>query len=275
MSYDPAIKRIKRKYGIKGYGLYNLILEYISSQLEKHSPIPDLKETAADIADEWGEDIRNVEEMMREMVDQDLFCIDIETGRIVCLKIIKYLDEYLRKVPEIKSAVEKWKLEQVQLLKGNIDSPTKSDKIRQSPTKSDNVPLEYNRIEQNRIEKKKIKKNKYLDFVFLSDDEFNKLKDKLSIKVANDYIERLNNYIGSTGKKYKSHYYTILTWFRKNNTSTSKEISAPSFPPCPKCGEPMIDPTKCICEIKEDWEREGDGSYILREFVEQIEAKNE
>ncbi len=35
-------------------------------------------------------------------------------------------------------------------------------------------------------------------------------------KVSSDEIEALSSYIASTGKKYKSHYATILNWRRKN-----------------------------------------------------------
>ena len=31
-----------------------------------------------------------------------------------------------------------------------------------------------------------------------------------------EYIDRVDNYVGSTGKKYKSHYHTILSWHRKD-----------------------------------------------------------
>ena len=41
-----------------------------------------------------------------------------------------------------------------------------------------------------------------------------KLIEKFGSDTKN-WIERLNNYIGSKGKKYKSHYHTILAWDRK------------------------------------------------------------
>ena len=70
---------------------------------------------------------------------------------------------------------------------------------------------------------KKIKnsppKIKYLDFVLLTDDEYSKLTKKFNSKL-DSHIENLNNYIGSTGKKYKSHYHTILSWNRKNEKET-------------------------------------------------------
>lgn len=57
--------------------------------------------------------------------------------------------------------------------------------------------------------KKEIIKEKFGEFenVFLSVDEFQKLKSKLGAETES-YIERLSNYIASSGKKYKSHYAT-------------------------------------------------------------------
>jgi len=69
-----------------------------------------------------------------------------------------------------------------------------------------------------------IKGNKkiYKEFVLLTDDENKKLIEKFGEKKTSQAINNLNNYIGSSGKKYKSHYHTILAWDRKNNNS-SKE----------------------------------------------------
>jgi len=55
--------------------------------------------------------------------------------------------------------------------------------------------------------------------VKLSQDEFFKLNERLGEKTAQDLIERLSGYIASKGKKYKSHYATILQWQRKENTN--------------------------------------------------------
>ncbi len=62
-------------------------------------------------------------------------------------------------------------------------------------------------------------KRKYLEFVFLSKDEFQKLlKSSNAIQTKQD-IRNLNNYLGSTGKSYKSHYHTILNWRGKKTDS--------------------------------------------------------
>ena len=65
-------------------------------------------------------------------------------------------------------------------------------------------------------------KQKHMDFVLLSDDEHSKLIGKFGVTGTAIYIENLNDYIGSKGKKYKSHYHTILSWDRKNNPTPAK-----------------------------------------------------
>ncbi len=63
-------------------------------------------------------------------------------------------------------------------------------------------------------------KQRHLDYVLISEDELKQLKDRLNGKTE-EYIERLNNYIGQIGvkaaaKKYRSHYHTILNWHAKD-----------------------------------------------------------
>lgn len=68
--------------------------------------------------------------------------------------------------------------------------------------------------------KKEIIKEKFGEFgnVLLSADELQKLKSKLGVETES-YIERLSSYIASSGKKYKSHYATILSWTQKDTKS--------------------------------------------------------
>lgn len=72
----------------------------------------------------------------------------------------------------------------------------------------------------------KCNKDKYREFVFLSKEEYQKLVEKFGEQQTNLWIEQLNNYIGSTKKQYKSHYYTILNWHRRANPPTNKPTEA-------------------------------------------------
>jgi hypothetical protein len=59
--------------------------------------------------------------------------------------------------------------------------------------------------------------NKYGEFekVKLSEDEYQKLTEKLGDSQRDEYIKQLDEYIASKGKKYASHYATILSWSRR------------------------------------------------------------
>ena len=70
--------------------------------------------------------------------------------------------------------------------------------------------------EEEYREKEYIKKEKCGVFknVCLTETEIEKLKERFSD--YRDRIERLSEYLASTGKRYKSHYAVILTWARKD-----------------------------------------------------------
>ena len=76
-----------------------------------------------------------------------------------------------------------------------------------------NVYLGKDSIGKDSIEKNI--KHKYGEYknVLLTDDELEKLKEEF--KDYEDRIERLSNYVASTGKSYKSHYATIKNWARR------------------------------------------------------------
>lgn len=84
-------------------------------------------------------------------------------------------------------------------------------------------------IEKRREEKREEieKSNRYGEFqnVLLSDDEYQKIVERFPMDYQ-DRIEEVSVYVKQTGRKYKSHYATILAWARKNsknNSGSSKE----------------------------------------------------
>jgi hypothetical protein len=67
----------------------------------------------------------------------------------------------------------------------------------------------------------------FLAFVRMTKSEHSALVAKLGEQPAEQYIERLNGYIGQIGeeaaqKKYRSHYYTILNWVKLDEKRTGK-----------------------------------------------------
>ena len=84
-------------------------------------------------------------------------------------------------------------------LKLNTDKPSTDINIC-PPSKKENKPS----------------KKKIADYVSMTEEEHQKLIEQFGEKGTQDRIENLNLYKGSTGKKYKSDYLTILNWERKN-----------------------------------------------------------
>lgn len=87
----------------------------------------------------------------------------------------------------------------------------KASRLGQGLVKGSRTPKDKDK------DKDKVKeKDKYLDNVYLFKQEYDKLVEKFSVKGTNDWIERVNVYVGSKGKSYKSHYFTILNWAKKD-----------------------------------------------------------
>ncbi len=52
--------------------------------------------------------------------------------------------------------------------------------------------------------------------VILSNEEYDRLTERMGVSKRSEYIEKLSDYMASTGKKYQSHYATICSWFRQD-----------------------------------------------------------
>ena len=99
-----------------------------------------------------------------------------------------------------------------------------SDTVNQDTNSNNLNSNNVNSNKENTASKKpKEKKELYLDFVRLTLSEYEKLAERLGEEKTKDYIESLNNYIGSKGRRYKSHYHTILAWSRKDETQLKEE----------------------------------------------------
>jgi len=85
-------------------------------------------------------------------------------------------------------------------------------------------------LAQKEKEKEKEKKNIYMQFVKLTDEEHQKLVESFGEAGTGERISALNEYIGSKGTRYKSHYYTILAWDRRKSKTDTPE---PNYLPQP------------------------------------------
>jgi len=71
-------------------------------------------------------------------------------------------------------------------------------------------------IEKENTKEKELK-HEIRPGIFLSSPEHERLIKQFGEAGADERIEKLSLYLLSTGKKYKSHYYTILNWERMDS----------------------------------------------------------
>lgn len=108
---------------------------------------------------------------------------------------------------------------------GNAKGTQKERKGNAKGTQKENLLYKETREQINNIDSKQ----KYGEFknVLLTSEEYTKLCQNLDD--ADGLIERLSAYIESTGKKYKSHYATLLNWDRRDNKAAGAKQSGGYF----------------------------------------------
>ena len=71
------------------------------------------------------------------------------------------------------------------------------------------------KLKETKVNKIKVKRE-YATLVLLTEEEHQKLVTELGDPLTKRYIEKLSLYQQSKGKRYKSHYATILNWHRND-----------------------------------------------------------
>ena len=102
MRHDLKIKKLILKYGIEGYGWYNLILETISEKLSTQKPMPELEESCEDLALCYNGNTTKINEIICYMINNGLLELNDLNARVMCNKIFKYLDSSQTKSEELK-----------------------------------------------------------------------------------------------------------------------------------------------------------------------------
>ena len=121
---------------------------------------------------------------------------------------------------------EKWKKERILYVPNLLHNIQKIKK---------KVNVKTNLIEKENIEETSIQKTQYLEYVYLTEEEYQKLINRYSEELIKDKIESLNNWIGENPndkkRKKSSHYHTILNWFKmEEKKKAQNNINQPKKP---------------------------------------------
>lgn len=110
------------------------------------------------------------------------------------------------------------------------DNTTSNNQVTQNQHSANTDPyIKKSRSQEIKNIKEKnisieILKKKFGEFenVMLTGEEHEKLVDSLGDIGAKEYIERLSSYLAQSGRRYRSHYATLLNWWRKDGKPVSR-----------------------------------------------------
>lgn len=127
------------KYGADGYAIYWYCLELIAGDLDGVNANFELSHDAEVIGYDLRIDQLRVEEIMRYMVDLQLF--EASNGTVTCLKIAKFLDKKTTRNKDILAIIDKFN-----------ESKNVADKSGQAGDSPKQSRLDKNRLEENRLD---------------------------------------------------------------------------------------------------------------------------
>ncbi len=190
--HDPKLEKLRMTAGCEGLGIYWCLIEmlYEENGYLKISEIPYLSKS-----------LNTTEEVIKKVIENySLFKINDDNF---------YSESLLERLKHINDVREKRKAS------GSIGGSKRQANAKQT---SSNIK------ERKGKEIKEINtKDLFLDFVLLTPDEYQKLVVEFGTEDTKNKIANLNAYIGSKGIKYKSHYFTILNWSRKELKDIKKQ----------------------------------------------------
>jgi hypothetical protein len=194
---DQKIMKLRMNHGMMGYGVYWAIVEMLREQEDYCLSLNDLDSIAFELRQE--KDI--IESIVKDYglfeIEKDLFYSNSLSQRMVKMDEIRQKRSLAGKAKKKKQVINKRKSNEEHLL-------NKSKQVKES--------------------KEKESKLNYAEFVTLTKREYEKLcQDHTKVRVDKAII-KLDNYKGSSGKKYKSDYRALLSW-AIDQTQTTKTKS--------------------------------------------------
>ena len=232
---DRKIKRLKARYGTGGITVYvYLICEiYRSGYYIKYND-----DLILDILDELNISENTTRQIINFLLSRSLFDAKLaKSDKVLTAESIqrRYQEAKKGSKREIEVEARYWLLKAedtysfIKVCFNDGFSEKNHSKSEKNHSFSENNTTKESKV--NKIKSKYIKGEKEPDGfahtfkpdkqiygehknVFLTDEELEKLKNKISD--YQEYIEKLSRYIASKGDSYKSHYATILNWYNRD-----------------------------------------------------------
>lgn len=201
---DEKIEALRMLYGNDGYAFYFILLERIYRNKNAELDVSDA-ETKQILSRKIGITTELFLEILETCIKRK--CFDREAyekrGFLTSEGIKNRALPVIQKRENMRSKYNVGVSDAETMQKGGVSAP---------------------KVKESKVKKSKVNnKRTYSDFVTMTEEEYKKLIDQFGEPLTLDHIEKLNLYNGSTGKKYKSDYMTILNWSRKDKKAVKKD----------------------------------------------------
>jgi len=125
---DDKLQNLMLDHGLKGYGLYWYCLELIANKFDHSNITFELKHDARIIAKNTGETVKEVEDMMKLMIELGLF--DQTEGIITCLKLGSRFESSSTSNRLTRDVIKQLKEKSCRSHDGDMTDKIRRDKIR-------------------------------------------------------------------------------------------------------------------------------------------------
>lgn len=185
---DPKCVMLIEQLGMEGYGIFWALIERLRAEKEYKLPFVILPA----LARRWNSSQEKI-----NVVVKNFGLFELEDENFFSLRLLRSMQDFnnRRRILSDMGRIGGLKSAEVRHAQATLKPPSSS---------------KVNEI------KEKESKGKYLDFVTLTPKEYDSLLSEYGEIQTKEMIQRLNDYIGSKGNKYKSHYHTIKNWFRRD-----------------------------------------------------------
>ena len=178
------------------------------------------------------------EQMLSVITDTNIDIVRAAMKLFVDLKMLEVMDDqtiYMMEVEKLIGSETKWaekkrvqrqKEDNVPKLSPKCPTEIEKEKEKEKDKDKDKETEQEKEIEESAPPPSpKPVRHKYGAYknVLLSDEDYTKLQAEFP-RDWSERIERLSEYIASTGKSYKNHLATIRSWARKDKTKSSGNV---------------------------------------------------
>lgn len=216
-SIDAKLQELLLDYGAAGYGLYWYCVELIAQGVSENNITFELEHDARIIARNLNLTIQETKDMMRKMVELDLFSIN-KNEKLACYALAKRIDKSMTSNTHFREIISQ--------IKENHDfSPNSHDAVMINP---DLVMQEEKRREENREEEKRIERENARTHTTFTKPTLQEVQLRITEMNYNIDAERFIAYYDSNGwmvgrTKMKDWKAALTNWSK----STPKQTYQP------------------------------------------------